>query len=109
MHTYAFDLRQGLWHETEALEEQLLIPLLNSDLDWYALIINRMFHTALNAAGYAELPDETDEDACIDCHYRDGRREQRRGRVYHGKNRGFVPKEIMADLLRRYYQLPQVW
>ena len=59
MHTYAFDLRQGLWHETEALEEQLLIPLLNSDLDWYALIINRMFHTALNAAGYAELPDET--------------------------------------------------
>ena len=52
VHTYAFDLRQGLWHETEALEEQLLIPLLNSDLDWYALIINRMLHTALNAAGY---------------------------------------------------------
>ena len=25
VHTYAFDLRQGLWHETEALEEQLLI------------------------------------------------------------------------------------
>ena len=103
VHTYAFDLRQGLWHETEALEEQLLIPLLNSDLDWYALIINRMLHTALNAAGYAELPDETDEDACIDCHYRDGRREQRRGGEYHGKNRGFVPKEMMADLLRRYY------
>lgn len=86
-----------------------MIPLLNSNLDWYALIINRMLHTALNAGGYAELPDETDEtdetdeDACIDCHYRDGRREQRRGRVYHCKNRGFVPKEMMADLLRRYY------
>ena len=60
VHTYAFDLRQGLWHETEALEEQLLIPLLNGDLDWYTLIINRMLHTALNAAGYAELPDETE-------------------------------------------------
>ncbi|EHM51859.1 PcfJ domain-containing protein [Cardiobacterium valvarum] len=101
--TFAFDLRQGLWHETEILDEQLVIPLLLPDLDWYAFIINRMICIALDAAGYAGLPDETDEDTRIDCHYRDGRREQRRGGEYHGKNRGFVPREMMTDFLCRYY------
>lgn len=80
-----------------------MILLLLPDLDWYAFIINRMICIALDAAGYAGLPDDSDVDTRIDCHYRDGRREQRRGGEYHGKNRGFVPREMMTDFLRRYY------
>ena len=103
VHTCAFDLRQGCWHETGDLDKQLVIPLLIADPDWYAFIVNRMLQITLDAAGYAGLPDDSDADARIDCHYRDGRRVQWQGGEYQGKNRGFVPREMMVDFLRRYY------